>query len=212
MRADQTDACHHRFLEPGVLLVALELVRIRRHSGELQDIHTGHLRVHLLERTRLHQRVDAFPGPDREMMGAPGTYLEVLVEFLVIDHGRALGALGPKAFGDFLSACFGCSEFGFPDETAAGDWAGPLGRVFAFDPNRLLGNERCRHMQNSRFSHLPRATVHTHTSAAPAASSTLAQAFAVAPVVNTSSTSTIRRRQTGDSGRSANARRMFAVR
>src|SRR5262245_29274984 len=59
---------------------------------------------------------------------------------------------------------------------------------------------------------IPRARVQTHTSAAPPSSSTFAQALVVAPVVNTSSTTTICFPRSPSADPSAKARRTFSAR
>jgi hypothetical protein len=69
-------------------------------AGESQNVHAGHLGVHLLERAGFDERMDAFARADGKMMLALRANLEVFVQFLVENHRAAGRAFRPQTFGD----------------------------------------------------------------------------------------------------------------
>ena len=49
MAVDLADSRDDGVLKLGLLLILLQFVRVGGHAGEPEHVHTGHLRVHLLE-------------------------------------------------------------------------------------------------------------------------------------------------------------------
>ena len=113
MLADHPDASDDRVFEIGFFPIGRELVFIRRSSGESQNVHADHVRIHLLERASLDHRMDAFTRADDEVMVALDADLEIFVQFLVEDQRLAHGTFRPKTGRDLALASFAGAELEF---------------------------------------------------------------------------------------------------
>ena len=67
------------------------------------------------ERAGFDQRMDTLAGADREMITAMVTNLQVLVEFLVVEHHRTSRTFAPDAFRDIPFARLRRAEFRFSE-------------------------------------------------------------------------------------------------
>ena len=95
MLPDFADAGNHRILETGRLLILLELGGIRSGASEAQHVNTDHVSIHFFKGAGFDQGMNSLARADWEMMLAMGADLEVFVQFLVENHGAALGTFGP---------------------------------------------------------------------------------------------------------------------
>src|SRR5579862_6615548 len=104
----------------------------------MKQVDAGHVRVHLFEGAGFDQGMNPLTRTDGEVMLAMSAYLEVLIQFLVENHGAAFRALGPKPLGDLALFRFGC-KFGLFNEGRVGVcWRWRDGGFGGLQAKRLL--------------------------------------------------------------------------
>ena len=137
--ANLADAGQDGVFQVGRRLMFLNALGVGSLINKFEQIHAGHVGVHLLERAGLDQRMNAFARADGKMIFALRADLQVFVQFLVENHRFALRAFGPKPFRDV--ALFGFARrraWAFWQSWSARLWPAAGSRPARSFPNRAI--------------------------------------------------------------------------